>query len=440
MYPTERKADASVYYPLSGRVMGGGSSVNMMAVVHPTQHDLDTWARLGNPGWSYEDCLPVLKRIESDQEYGDEPQHGSGGPLHVQRTSSLANIEPGLVKSFIDRAVSMGLPLNDDWNVPDPSGVVRAAQNVKDGLRQSTAVAYLDPARDRPNLTIMSDAQVQSLKVEDRRVTGVTYEREGVVATAQSDTVVLSAGVYHSPQILLLSGVGPENELSGMGIPIVHALPGVGANYQDHASVTLTFTGTEGFNPDWVVPGFRLTYKSDPTLTNADFHIFMRAPVIVEGLLPMMPITANLIEQRSRGRITLASTDPHDLPLIDDGLLQHPADIAAMASAMRFIHELVDHESLRDYFGDMLQPAPGEDWEEFALTTYDCYHHGVGTCKMGPADDNMSVVDHKLKVHGLENLYVADASVMPTVTHANTNISAIMIGERVSDFIKEAGG
>ena len=154
----------------------------------------------------------------------------------------------------------------------------------------------------------------------------------------------------------------------------------------------------------------------------------------------MMPITANLIEQRSRGHVSLASTDPHDLPVIDDGLLQHPGDVAAMASAMRFIHELVEHQSLRDYFGDMLQPARDEGWEEFALTTYDCYHHGVGTCKMGPAENTMSVVDHKLKVHGLDNLYVADASVMLTVTHANTNISPIRMGERVFDFIKEAGG
>jgi len=440
MYPTERKADSSIYYPLSGRVMGGGSSVNMMAVVHPTQHDLDTWARLGNPGWSYEDCLPVLKRIESDQEFGNEPQHGTDGPLHVQHPPSLDTIGPGLIKTFIDRAVGLGLPLNDDWNVPDPAGVVRASHNVKDGLRQSTAVAYLDPARARPNLTIASDAQVRSLKIEGSRVTEVIYEQNGAVATAQSDTVVLSAGVYHSPQILLLSGVGPENQLTGMGIPVMHGLPGVGENYQDHASVTLTFAGPEAYNPDWVVPGFRLTYKSDPALPNADFHIFMRAPVTVEGLRPMMSITANLIEQRSRGRISLASTDPHDLPIIDDGLLQHPGDIAAMASAMRFIHELVDHQSLSDYFGDMLQPAPDEDWEEFALTTYDCYHHGVGTCKMGPAEDAMSVVNHKLKVHGLDNLYIADASVMPTVTHANTNISAIMMGERVSDFIKETGG
>ena len=438
MYPTERKADGSEYYPLAGRVMGGGSSVNMMAVVHPTQHDLDTWARLGNPGWSYEECLPFIRRIESDQEFGEQPHHGSDGPLNVVHPAPLATIGPGLIRSFLDRAVAVGLPLRDDWNVPNPEGIVRASQNVKDGIRQSTAVAYLDPARGRPNLTIAAEAQVQSLTIEGSRVSGVVYERDGVMETASAETVVLSAGVYHSPQILMLSGIGPEDHLKEMGIPVVHALPGVGQNYQDHANVTLTFEGAEGFDPDWMLPGFRLTYKSDASLPNADFHIFMRAPVIIEGLRPMIPITANLIEQRSRGRVYLGSTNPRDLPIIDDGLLQDPGDIAAALRAMRFIHELVDDDSLRAYFGPLMQPGPEEDWEEFALTTYDCYHHGAGTCKMGQASDGMAVVDGTLKVHGLDNLYVADASIMPTVTHANTNITAIMIGERLTDFLKEA--
>ena len=439
MYPTERKADGSVYYPLSGRVMGGGSSVNMMAVVHPTQYDLDGWAQRGNPGWSYEDCLPILKRIESDQDFGDRPQHGSDGPLNVERPVSPAALEGGLVKAVIDRAVSLGLPLGDDWNVPDPAGVLPRASNVKDGRRQSASVAYLDPSRGRPNLAIAADAHVHTLAIEGGRVQEVVYERDGVMNTVAADLVVLSAGVYHSPQILMLSGVGPPEHLRELRVPVVHALPGVGENYQDHASVTLTFRGAEGFDPDWIVPGFRLTYKSDPALPNADFHIHLRPPVNVEGLRPMIPLTANLIQHRSRGRVYLANRDPRELPLIDDGLLQHPDDVAAVLRAMRFIHDLVDHESLRDYFGPLLQPAEDDDWETFALTTYDCYHHGVGSCMMGPASDDMAVVDSRLRVHGLSNLYVADASIMPIVPHANTNMTAIMIGERVADFIKGDG-
>jgi choline dehydrogenase-like flavoprotein len=166
----------------------------------------------------------------------------------------------------------------------------------------------------------------------------------------------------------------------------------------------------------------------------------MRAPMQMQGLSPMMPITVSLIEQRSRGRIHLNSADPFEQPVIDDGMLQHPDDIAAMTTALRFTHDLVHHDSMQAFFGRLLQPAPDEDWADYARSTYDSYHHGVGTCMMGPAANPASVVDNQLRVHGLANLYVADASIMPTITHANTNVTAIMIGERVSDFLRERGG
>ena len=440
MYPAQRKSDGSTYYPLSGRLMGGGSSVNMMSWVRPTQHDLDTWESLGNPGWSFEDSLPVLKRMEADQQYGSDPLHGDDGPMYVNRPRSFDDVPPGLIQAFLDRAVHMGLPLSPDSNAPNPLGPAPNVANVKHGIRQSATVAYLGPARERPNLTILAGSTVVSLKMDGKRVTGVEYERAGATHLAASDVVVLSAGVYHSPQILMLSGVGPAEELERLGINVAHALEGVGGNYQDHASVIMTFEGPHSFDPDWVLPGFRVIYKSDPSFPNGDFHIIMRAPVNVEGLKPMMPIAINLIEDRSRGRVYLNSTDPHSLPGIDDGLLQDPDDLAAMLRAMHFISDLVGDESMAEHYGPLIQPGPDDDWETFALTTYDTYHHGVGTCMMGPARDAMAVVDNKLRVHGLDNLYVADASIMPRVTHANTNATAIMIGERVSDFIRETGG
>lgn len=437
MYPTQRKSDGSTYYPLAGRIMGGGSSVNMMSWVRPTQHDLDTWESLGNPGWSFEDSLPVLKRMEADQQYGDDPLHGNEGPMYVSRLRSFDDVPPGLIRSFLDQAVSMGLPQNPDSNAPNPLGPSPNVSNVKEGIRQSTNVAYLDPARSRPNLTIVAEAAVVSLQIDGKRVTGVVYERGGATESAASDVVVLTAGVYHSPQLLMLSGVGPAKELERLGIKPVHELEGVGGNYQDHASVIMTFEGPTAFSPDWVLPGFRVIYKSDPSFPNGDFHIIMRAPVNVEGLSPMMPIAINLIEDRSRGRVYLNTTNPHDLPGIDDGLLQHPDDLAAMIRAMHFVNDLVGDASMAKHYGPLIQPGPEEDWDTFALTTYDSYHHGVGTCMMGPVSNAMAVVDHRLRVHGLDNLYVADASIMPTVTHANTNATAIMIGERVSDFIGE---
>lgn len=437
MYPTERKIDGSEYYPISGRVLGGGSSVNMMGVVRPTQHDLEKWESLGNPGWSYEDCLPFLKRIESDQDYPNAPHHGNKGPLTVKRRLSFDNPLDAPQEAFKQRALNLGYPLLPDRNVPNPFGISMGASNVKDGIRQSTAVAYLNPARKRQNLTIIADAPVLSLDLVNNQIRSVKYKHGSQIKEASADTYVLSSGVYHSPQILMLSGIGSKEDLEPLGINIVHELPGVGHNYQDHAAVNMVFESTEGFAADWVVSGLQLIYKSDPQLPNGDFHLYMRAPMVIEGLKPLMPFAANLIEQKSRGHVYITSTDPDKLPIIDDGLLQHPDDTKAMQRAMEFIQNFVDDDTMRPYFGRLTQPGPSDDWIEYAQSTYDCYHHGVGTCMMGPSSNNMSVVNNRLKMHGIENLYVADASIMPTVTHANTNITSIMIGERVSDFINE---
>ena len=439
LYPTERKIDGSEYYPVSGRVLGGGSSVNMLGVVRPTQHDLDNWGALGNPGWSYEDCLPILKRIENDMDFGDEPHHGNSGLLTVQRRLSLEDEMAPLMRAFVDRAVGLGYPLRKDRNVPTPEGIAPGASNMKDGIRQSTAVAYIGPARGRENLRIVDMAQVSKLNVQGKRVTGVTYLRDGQTHTVSCDTAVLSAGVYHSPQILQLSGIGPEEELKRLGVPVVHALPGVGGNYQDHAAVNVVFEGLTDFTPDWVVAGFQLLYRSDPSRPNANFHLYMRAPIQVEGLKPMMPVAINMVEMLGRGRVWMRSTDVTELPVIDDGMLQHPDDVKEMVTAMHYMHEFMNHDVMAPYFGKVLQPDDGEDWGEYAQSTYDCYHHGVGTCMMGPESDSGAVVDHTLKMHGMDNLYVADASVIPVIPHANTNISVLTIAERASDFIRAAG-
>ena len=439
MYPTERQEDGSVYYPLSGRIMGGGSSVNMMGVVRPTQNDLNTWDSLGSPGWSYEECLPVLKRIETDADFPNAPHHGNAGPLRVERSFDIHGEHSGPIKAWIDRGVSLGYELTRDLNVPVPQGMGPGASNVKDGKRQSTAVAYLEQARRRTNLTVIDQALVSSLRVAGNRVAEVVYQRGGKTEAVSADQVVLSAGVYHSPQVLMLSGIGPAADLERLGIRVVRDMEGVGGNYQDHAAVNMVFEGMPGFDPDWVVAGFRLIYKSDPAAADGNFHIYMRAPMKLEGLAPLMPVAMNLIEDHGRGRVRLRSTDPAELPIIEDGLLQHPADIASMASAMRFVHEFVQGGDLADYYGPLIQPGPDEDWPTYARSTYDSYHHGVGTCMMGPPSNGLAVVDSRLHAHGIDNLWVADASVMPTVTHANTNVTCIMIGERLADFMRAAG-
>ena len=442
LYETERAGGDGAFYNVSGRVMGGGSSVNAMAVVRPTRHDLDTWAALGNPGWSYDDCLPILKRLETDADFGDQDIHGNDGPLYAQRSFRL-DLAGGMnaetsepVGAFIDRAVSMGMPICPDLNVPDPFGVCGSAYNIKNGVRQSTVVAYLDPARGRPNLDVIADAPVRSLRIEGGRVREVLYEQGGEIVSVAADRVVLSAGVYHSPQVLTLSGVGREEELQRLGIRAVNVLEGVGENYQDHATLTMTYEGRSDFDPDWVIPRYRLMYKSDPSMPCGNFHIFQRPPTVVSGMKRLMPVSANLIEQRARGRLRFASTDPNELPEVEDAMLKHPDDLRAMTTAMAFIHELISDESMEAYYGPLLTPTLDEDWGEFARSAHASYHHGVGTCMMGPASDPMAVVGSDLRVHGIENLYVADASIMPTITHANTNVTSIMIGERVSDIVK----
>jgi choline dehydrogenase len=436
MYPTERPFDGSEFYALAGRIMGGGSSVNAMASPRPTRHDLDGWAARGNPGWSYDECLPVLKRLESDQDFPDDPIHGADGPLYIKRPYLLDGSADEPVQAFVQRALDMGLPLCPDLNGPAPLGVCASPYSIKDGVRQSANLSYLMPARARPNLTIVSEAVVQRLTLAGSRVTGAVYQKDGSLAEVAGDQVLLTAGAFHSPQILMLSGIGSPAQLDPLGIPVIHALDGVGQNYQDHAVVTMTFDGRDTFRPDWLIPRFRLMYRSRPDIPCGNFHIMMRPPIEIAGLPSTMSVTAHLLEQHARGRVSLVSADPSDLPRVESCLLEHPDDRAAMASAMRFICELTQHASMQKYYGPPQQPALNEAWEAFARSTHDSYHHAAGTCMMGPASDRAAVVDHRLRVHGLENLWVADASIIPTIPHANTNVTVMLIAERAADILK----
>jgi choline dehydrogenase len=439
MFPTQRHLDGSTYYALAGRIMGGGSSVNVMSVLRPQRYDLDQWVQAGNPDWTYEKCLPFMKRIESDQDYPDSPLHGKDGPLYVKRHFRLDMPASAPVRAFIDAAYDMGLPKCPDLNVPEPYGVCASPYNIKDGKRQSTVVAYLNQARRRPNLTIIDEATVQALHLAGKKAEGVRYERNGQTHTALGGQILLTAGVYGSPQILMLSGIGPAAELKKHRIPVVHEVRGVGENYQDHPVVFMTFEGPKESKEDWVVPRFRLLIRKNPISEAANFHIVMRPSTEVSGLKRMMPVSAHLLEQRNRGRVFLQSDDPHEQLGIDSCMLEHPEDLKAMVEAMQFIEELVHQKQTKEFYGPLIQPGPGEDWGKFARATYDSYHHGVGTCKMGPASDDKAVVDQRLRVHGIANLWVGDASIMPVVSRANTNLTAILIGERLSEFAKEVG-
>ncbi|HEU4571822.1 MAG TPA: GMC family oxidoreductase N-terminal domain-containing protein, partial [Candidatus Limnocylindrales bacterium] len=387
MYDVER-SDGSSFPLLSGRVMGGGSSINNLAAVRPMRCDFDAWVPFGGEAWSYESMLPLMREIETDRDFAGSPIHGQAGPLNLERPFRFdAPMDPP-VRALVDAALDLGLPVCDDMNGPDPYGICSSPYNSRNGRRLSTAVAWLDPARDRPNLTIRPETTVTRLRLDGSRVTGIDLAGpDGESETVAAGSVVLAAGVYHSPQLLMLSGIGPEADLRRLGIPVAVALDGVGANYQDHAVVYLTYEGTTELREDYVIPKVRLLARSDPSRPVPDLHVFMRPSIRMAGVAPLLPVSLHLLEHRSRGRVSLASTDPHELPIVDAGLLQDAADVRALLDGMAFVDRLAHHPPLGTFYGPMLTPAPGEDWETHVRTTYDTYHHGVGTCRIGRADD-----------------------------------------------------
>ena len=436
--PVARPADGSLFYPMAGKIMGGGSSVNAMGWVWPTRHDMERWVAAGNPDWSWDTVHEMLKRIEADQDFPQDPDHGHAGPVYVKRPFSLDSDLAPVIRAYIDGAAEMGIPHLPDTNLPDPVGVGPGVCNIKDDVRQSVVVSYLDPARGRPNLTIKAEAPVLGLTLSGSRVDGVRYEKDGRVHADTAGQVVLAAGAYRSPQLLLLSGIGPAAELEALGIEVTHALDGVGRNFQDHAAIHMTFAAVREFEVDWTLPRLRLMARSSASLDHGDFSVTLRPPTKIQDVGSLLPLSAQLLEQEAPGRIRLNSTDPRDFPAVETALLEHPADIQKMVAAMEFIRDLTRTSPMREFYGELRNPAPDEDWATFARSTYDSYQHASGTCRMGPADDPASVVDQRLRVHGLDNLWVADASVMPEVVRANTNSTVYVIAERLAEFLSSA--
>lgn len=429
MYEVERR-DGSSFPLLSGRIMGGGSSVNNLAVVRPMARDFATWERFGGPDWSYDALLPLMRAIETDPDFGDSPLHGADGPLHLHRGYHLDDPGDPPVAALIRAAGALGLPPCPDLNVAEPFGVCASPYNLKDGRRQSTAVAYLEPARSRPNLTILADTAATRVVLNGAQARGVEVAcPDGGRRVIAADKVVFAAGVFHSPQLLMLSGIGSEVVLARHGIEANVVLPGVGEGYQDHAVVYITFQGTADLREDYVIPKVRLIAKSDPSMDGPDLHIFMRPSIRMAGMPPLLPVSVHLLEHRSTGRIRLASADPADLPIVEPGLLEHPDDVAAMLGGLDLVTRLTQHPDLAAFYGPLVTPDPTTDPADHIRESYISYYHGVGTCRIGSDGDPGAVVDPRLRVHGVEGLWVADASVLPTVPHANTNLAAILVGE-----------
>jgi choline dehydrogenase len=420
------------------RVMGGCSAINAAMALRGSPDDYDAWAAGGNPGWSFAEVLPFFRVLEDDADFQDE-WHGSEGPLPVRRARPAQLTD--LQRAFHESAVLCGHASVSDHNRPGAVGVGPLPSNARDGTRMSTALTYLAGARARPNLEIRAGSLVDRVAVESGRAVGIELASGGAVAARQ---VVLAAGAYSSPAILLRSGIGPADDLRHLGIKPQADLPGVGRGLIDHPliGVDLPYAGK-------VVPGPKyqllLTVRSSAADTPApDLHLFAAGPFETADSPTgaVFAVVVSVVKPRSRGTLRLGSADPAAPPRIDPAHLRHPDDVRRMVEVVVEARRLCRQGPLAGLVaGPELAPGSGiTDDDDSGLgaavrSRVETYHHPVGTCRMGPDPSAGAVVDSRGRVHGVHGLLVADASVMPEVPSANTNLPTIMVAERLAAWI-----
>jgi choline dehydrogenase len=463
--PQDRAGGRAVYWP-RGRVLGGSSSINSMIYIRGSRYDYDTWRdEYGCEGWGYTDLLPYFLRAESNSR-GASAYHGASGPLSVQDL----RYKSSLTHAFIDAAHSCGQPANDDFNGPRQDGVGYYQVTQRGGRRWSAADAYLNPAAGRPNLTIQTDALVTGVIIEAGRAVGVRYLRRGVEEQARAESeVILSSGAIGSPQLLMLSGVGPAAHLREHDIAVLADSPGVGGNLSDHPVVTAMWS-TPKSRSLWEKAGprnlarWQLTHTGPMTTNVAEAGGFARtdpalpAPDIQWHVLPVpfanggltdpasraLSVLITLVSVGSRGRIRLSSGDPRHKPAIDPSYLSDNSDIDPLVKAIGMAREFAAARPLSKNAKSELAPGPSvrsdAELRQWVRSDLNTLSHPVGTCAMGgdgrvAASKLTSVLDTELRVRGVAGLRVVDASVMPTVPRGNTNAPTIAIAERAADLI-----
>ncbi|MEZ5851857.1 MAG: GMC family oxidoreductase N-terminal domain-containing protein [Hyphomicrobiaceae bacterium] len=449
-----------------GKLLGGSSSINGLAFVRGQAQDFDTWAQMGNKGWSYREVLPFFKRMESYEGGGDDQYRGRNGPIRV------TNPQPNspLLQALIKAAAEVGISQNPDYNGATQDGIVMSQATIASGRRMSTAHCYLTPARKRPNLRIVAEALTEAVVLDGRRCVGVRYSVHGQPREARaSREVVISAGAINSPQLLELSGIGQPERLRDLGLEVHHALPGVGENLRDHyAPRTRWAIGTHGMTYNdrgrglgLVNQAMRYALGQDSMLAMvaAPMRAFVRsrdgleAPDLLLGWVPMLTepgrtgpkiskqsgltCYAHPMRPESKGHIHITSADPQAPPAINFNFLSAQVDAELTAKAIRIARAIMTAPAMAALQTSEIAPGADRQTDDEILdwvrkageTTY----HPVGTCKMG--SDDMAVVDDQLRVRGIAGLRVADASIMPTLTSGNTNAPSIMIGEKAADMV-----
>jgi choline dehydrogenase len=447
-----------LYWP-RGKVLGGSSSINAMIYIRGNRKDYDCWSELGNPGWRFADVLPYFKKSEN-QQHGSSEYHGAGGPLHV---SDLRCVNP-LSEAFVEAAIESGYARNPDFNAAAQEGFGVYQVTQQNGRRHSAADAFLRPAMGRPNLKVITAAHASGILFERKRAIGVSFHfGEGSRQERAAREVILCAGAVGSPQLLMLSGIGPSAQLRPFSIPVVCDLPGVGKNLQDHPSVGLIYECQEPvslLNATSLSSTLRyLCFKDGPLTSNVgeaggfvkvssssatpeiQFH-FGPGYFKNHGLETIdkhaFSFGPTLVRPFSKGSITLRSSNPLDSPRIQANYFADARDLDAMVEGIKVARAIGRAPSLVKYRGRELYP--GDDaqtdaaFRDYARRIAETLYHPVGTCKMG--NDPEAVVDSELRVHGVEGLRIVDASIMPTVPGGNTNAPTIMVAEKAADLIK----
>jgi len=462
--PQKNLNNREVWYP-QAKVLGGGSSINAMIYTRGARSDYDEWAALGCDNWGYDKVLPYFKKSEGNQRFADN-YHGSDGPLTVSDPISPHPITRRLVQAV----QQLGVPFTADFNGACQEGVGIHQTTTRNGRRASAAVTYLRPAMKRPNLVVKTGILVERILVKHGRATGVRYRAGSRTETVSINReVLLTSGAIGSPKLLMLSGIGPADHLRAVGIDVVHDLPGVGENFQDHlnfpvtaeAAGPYTYFGTDQWlRQSWWTLQY-LLYRNGPLTTNVgeaggfvrtsphldapDIQIhLMSALVLPHGINRLaaygVTVGSNVLRPRSRGTVRLRTGDPDDNPLIDPNFFSDPYDVEHGLAGIEFARQILKAPALAKILKKEIMPGSEvrtrDDLLAFARREGKMDYHPVGTCKMGI--DEMAVVDQQLCVRGIEGLRVCDSSVMPTQISGNTNAPTIMIAERAAEFIASA--
>jgi choline dehydrogenase len=422
-----------------GKVWGGSSCLNAMAHMRGHRSDFDNWAYQGCVGWDFGSLRAYFRKME-DFEGGASDYHGVGGPLKI---SSITNPNPTSV-AFLEAAQELGYPLTDDFNGPQMDGAGWNHLLVWNGRRMSTAVCYLRPALERPNLEIISYAKVRRLLFAGPRCIGVEYLKDGQLHSVNmTKEVILCAGTVDSPKLLLLSGIGPAAELRKLGIPVVADLPGVGQNLHDHLLVSLVYEASQPVPPPQMnMSESSMYWRSDPRLPGPDIQvIFAHIPFHSnEFTAPAngYTIASSYLRPISRGYLKLANANPDTPPIINPNYLAEDADVRGLIYGFEMSRAFGQAKAFDAWRKAEIMPGPTVKSEaelrDYVTRTANSYSHAVGACKMGI--DSMSVVDPQLQVHGVEGLRVADASIQPNIVSTGPHASCILIGEKVSAMIK----